>query len=200
MASSAIPTIFPAVRINREYFGDGAVRQLAPISPALHLGADRVMVIGVSGNMKKLPTRTRVESYPSVAQIIGHVLNSAFLDSLESDLERLELVNNTLSSIPERVLREGGIKLRPVGVMTVSPSQCLGTIAHKHAQELPRTIRMFMRGSGATESGGSSILSYLLFERGYTQELIQLGYQDSMERAEEIYKFLKGESDPVPCD
>ena len=131
MASSAIPLIFPAVRINREFFGDGAIRQTAPVSSALHLGADRVFIIGVSGNRTAPQIRQKVSVYPSMAQIIGHVMNSAFLDSLEGDIERLARINNTIELIPENVRERNGIKLRPIGVMTVSPSQCLDNMFTK---------------------------------------------------------------------
>src|SRR5688572_21611957 len=117
LASSAIPFIFPAVKINREYFGDGSMRQLAPISPALHLGADRVLVIGASRVTTEPPPRTKVAGYPPLAQIAGHALNSIFLDSLEVDLERLRRINKTISLIPSKSLEDGSLALRRVEVL-----------------------------------------------------------------------------------
>ena len=193
MASSAIPLIFPAVRINREFFGDGAIRQTAPISPALHLGADRVFIIGVSGNRTAPQVRQKVTLYPSVAQIVGHVMNSAFLDSLEGDIERLERVNNSIELIPENVRERNGIKLRPIGVLTVSPTQCLDKIASQHVFEIPKNVRLFLKGSGVSRQSGASVLSYLLFEKGFCRELIDLGSHDAMLRKNEIVDFILGE-------
>src|SRR5690625_4834911 len=187
MASSAIPVVFPAVRIGPQYFGDGSVRQLAPISPALHLGADRVLVIGVSASNEIQPPTPHAE-YPSVAQILGHMLNSAFVDSLEGDVERLERINRTLDLIPEERQREAS--LRRVNVLNITPSQPLDAISGRHVRELPRSLGLFLRGSGATEHSGSAMLSYLLFAEGYCRELITLGYHDAMRRERQILHFL----------
>jgi len=193
MASSAIPAIFPAVQINREYFGDGAIRQMAPVSPALHLGAERIFIIGVSGNRSAPQERLQVNSYPSLGKIVGHVMNSAFLDSLEGDIERLERINNTIELIPENVRKRNGIKLKSVGVLTVSPSQCLDKIAAQHVYEMPKNVRLFLRGSGFSRQSGASILSYLLFEKGFCQELIELGNHDAQLRKDELVEFILGD-------
>jgi NTE family protein len=190
LASSAIPTVFPAVRINREYFGDGAVRQLTPLSPALHLGAEKILVVGVSGNRSAPQVRRQMEGYPSLAQIAGHMLNSVFLDSLEYDVERLTHINQTLDLIPESVKRKTGITMRSIDCLVISPSQCVDQIASRYTHELPRTIRIFLRGIGATRTSGSSILSYLLFVRPFCRDLIELGYHDAMQRQAEIRRFL----------
>ncbi|MDO8266276.1 MAG: patatin-like phospholipase family protein [Moraxellaceae bacterium] len=188
LASAAIPMLFPAVRVNREYFGDGAVRQHAPISPALHLGAERVMVIGVGGQPSEAE-REKSLSYPSIAQIVSHILSSSFVDSLESDIERLTRINKTISLIPEEARHQS--TLRPVDVMVITPSaQVLDTIAMRHADALPKSIRMFVRGSGATQRSGSGVLSYLLFEAAYCKELIQLGYLDGCARKDEMKLFF----------
>ncbi|MCC5857785.1 MAG: patatin-like phospholipase family protein [Ectothiorhodospiraceae bacterium] len=208
LASSAIPVVFPAVRIGDAYYGDGSVRQLAPISPALHMGADRVMVIGVSGNLSGASPAEPSKRYPTVAEILGHMLDSAFIDMLEGDLERLERINQTLSAIPEKVRRKTGIPLRPVQSLLISPSEDLDTIAARHAHELPRVIRFFLRGSGATQEGaGATVMSYLLFQAGFCQELIRLGYRDAWRRESEILRFLgldptrlHGPSGRVPVD
>ncbi|HKJ95982.1 MAG TPA: patatin-like phospholipase family protein [Gammaproteobacteria bacterium] len=191
MASSAIPGIFPAVRLEDEYFGDGSVRQLAPISPALHLGADRVMVIGVGGTFRAPPWQAEELKSPSIAEIAGHLLDSAFLDSLEGDIERLKRINRTISLIPEKVRQREGLELRPIDVLTISPSQPLGIIATEQAYELPRSMRFFLRGAGATsDPSGSAVMSYLLFEQGYCRRLIRLGYSDALKREPEILRFL----------
>ncbi|MEX0871924.1 MAG: patatin-like phospholipase family protein [Aquisalimonadaceae bacterium] len=191
MASAAIPVIFPAVRINDIYYGDGSVRQLAPISPALHLGADRVMVIGVGGALSsRKPAQIKPKRYPTVAAIAGHMLDSAFIDSMEGDLERLERINRTIRHIPEKTREKAGITLRPIDTLVISPSRPLEEIAAQHVHELPRSLRYFLRGSGATKGAGSTIASYLLFEQGFCQELIRLGYGDAIVRETEILRFL----------
>ncbi|MBW2714255.1 MAG: patatin-like phospholipase family protein [Deltaproteobacteria bacterium] len=193
LGSSAIPLIFPAVKIGSEYFGDGAIRQLTPISPAIHMGASRVFVIGVSEDRKADYKTQAAPHYPTLAKITGHVFDSAFLDSMQADMERLERMNSIINLIPERVKSKDGMTLRPVEMLNISPSQSLDEIAAKHADDLPRTIRYFLRHSGATRSNAASIVSYLLFEKPYCRELIQLGYRDAMEREEEIRKFLTKE-------
>ena len=190
MASSAIPFIFAPERIHREYFGDGSMRQTAPISPALHLGADKVLVIGVTNSSDQRQQRKEVTSNPSLAQIAGHILNSIFLDSLEADLERLQRINKIISLIPSRSLEEGGVKLRHVDVLTISPSEDLQLLAAKYAHMLPRTIRFLLRGIGAFNNDGTSLVSYLLFEKAYCRELISLGYADTMQRRRELAEFL----------
>lgn len=190
MASSALPFIFPAVKINREYFGDGSMRQIAPVSPALHLGADRVLVIG-TGRQELDSARVRSSVYPSIAQVAGHALNSIFLDSLHVDIERLQRINRTLSLIPSEKLVESGLPLRPIEVLVMSPSQPLERVAAKHLQELPRSVRFLLRGIGAMNRNGSNLASYLLFERGFCRAIIELGYQDTMTRRSEVINFLR---------
>ena len=193
LASAAIPLIFPPVKINREYFGDGAVRQAAPISPALHLGASRVLVIGVSGNTQleaDVPApRSASNRPPSLAQIGGHLLNSTFIDSLESDIELLDRLNRLSALVPPEH-RPRGLGLNPVEVLVIAPSRPLDQIAARHQRELPRALRLFLRGPGATKAGGAGVLSYLLFEPGYCSELIELGYQDAMARKADLCAFL----------
>jgi NTE family protein len=190
MASSAIPFIFPSVHINREYFGDGSMRQLAPISPAVHLGAERILVIG-AGRMIAENERTVQESYPSLAQIAGHTLSSIFLDSMYVDLERLTRINNTLSLIPEEVRREKGLALRPIETLLIAPSQRLDTLAARHAKALPMPVRALLRGIGAMNRRGGALTSYLLFEPEYTGALIELGYSDTISRKSEVLQFLE---------
>lgn len=193
LASSAIPTIFPTVRINREYFGDGALRQLAPISPALHLGADRVFVVGVSGNRnpEHWGKRRPVRHSPSMAQILGHMFNAAFVDSMESDIEHLERVNRLLLMIPEDKRAEAGVPLRPVDSLIISPSQELDRIAGRKVRYLPKTLRFFFSTTGATaRGGGATAASYLLFAPQFCGELIELGYQDTMWEADKVRAFF----------
>lgn len=189
LASSAIPFIFPATRIHREYFGDGSMRQLAPLSPAIHLGAERVFVIGAGRKRENLP-RQQVDRYPSLAQIAGHALSSIFLDSLAVDIERMERINRTLSAIPPENREQGNISLRRVDTLVISPSERIDRIAADHAQALPWPIRALLGGIGAMNRQGGALTSYLLFEKPYTHALIDLGYADTLARDVEVGDFL----------
>jgi NTE family protein len=187
LASAALPFIFPAVKVHREYFGDGSMRQIAPVSPALHLGADRVLIVG-TGRQSPEQARARSNIYPSIAQIAGHALNSIFLDSLMVDIERLQRINRTVRLIPPSEVRKSG--LRPIEVLFITPSQPLERLAARFIHELPRTVRFVLRPTGALNRSGSNLASYLLFERSFCRALIELGYQDTRERAAEVRKFF----------
>ena len=189
MASSAIPFIFPAVHLNREWFGDGSMRQVAPVSPAIHLGAHKIMVVG-AGRLADENARPTGTIYPSLAQIAGHAMSSIFLDSMSVDLERMTRINNTLSLIPESVRAEKRVSLRPIEVLVISPSQRLDHLAARHAHVLPWSVRALLRGIGAMNQNGGALTSYLLFERSYTNALIDLGYADTLARRDEVLRFL----------
>ncbi|MBI3902514.1 MAG: patatin-like phospholipase family protein [Nitrosomonadales bacterium] len=188
LASAAIPFVFPAVRINREYFGDGSMRQIAPISSALHMGASKVLIIGVAQGSVDQTKRKRMDEYPSLAQIAGHALNSIFLDSLEVDLERIQRINHTMSMMSDEARQK--TNLRHVDVLVISPSQPIEKIAEHYAGRLPWTIRFLLRWVGAMRRSGASLVSYLLFEKGFCNALIELGYHDAMKRKEEIVAFF----------
>jgi NTE family protein len=198
LASAAIPFLFPAVPLEvqgrREYFGDGSMRQAAPISPVVHLGADKVLVIGAGRMHEPHGPRPEADSYPALAEIAGHALSSIFLDALAVDIERLQRINNTLSLLtPEaRALTT----LRPIDVLVIAPSQRVDDIAARHIHQLPLPVRALLRGVGVTPAGisheasGSAFASYLLFEAGFTRELIALGETDTFARREEVAKFF----------
>lgn len=189
LASSAIPFIFPAAKIHREFFGDGSMRQLAPISPAIHLGAERVLIVG-AGRKNEHQERRRVDSHPSLAQIAGHALSSIFLDSLAVDIERMQRINRTLAAIPPDIRETNTIPLRPIKALIISPSERLERIAAEHAGALPWAMRMMLGGIGGMNRRNGTLTSYLLFEKPYTRALIDLGYADTMARSDEVGEFL----------
>ncbi|MFA7399482.1 MAG: patatin-like phospholipase family protein, partial [Sideroxydans sp.] len=190
LASSAIPFMFPAVHVNREFFGDGSMRQIAPISSALHLGAERVLVVGVGhGAQDEAQRRSKIDSYPSLAEIAGHALDSIFIDGLEVDLERLQRINRTISLIPEE--SRNAVNLQHVEALVIAPSQPLEMIAERHIANLPWTIRLLLRLVGVMRGSGANLVSYLLFEKHYCRALIDLGYQDALKRRDEILRFFE---------
>ena len=192
MASTAIPGLFPAVQIGRDYFGDGAVRQLKPMSPALHMGANKLLIIGVSDNPTHSQRSTEMQHSPSTAQIVGHMFNSAFIDAVESDLETLQSVNRLASALPQSLREKNNITdLNPVDVLSISPSESIDKIAQKYLHELPTSLRLFLRLTGATaRGGGSSAASYLLFEPGFCRELIAMGTADALAKEDAIRQFF----------
>jgi len=191
LASASLPFIFPAVKLNREYFGDGSMRQIAPVSPALHLGADRVLIVG-TGRQNVEQARMRSSVYPSIAQIAGHALNSIFLDSLMVDIERLERINRTVRLVPPERLSDSG--LRAVKVLFITPSQSLERIAARYLHELPATVRFILRPIGALNRSGSNLASYLLFEESFCRALIDLGYEDTVSREAEVRALFGSEA------
>ena len=192
LASSAIPLIFPAVPLycndRCEYFGDGSMRELAPLSPAIHLGASKLLVIGGGHIGGARPDLAPFSGYPSLAQIAGHAMSSIFLDGLSVDLERLGRINNTLSVMTPEQLHTSA--LRPVQFLAITPSQPLELIASRHIHSLPLPIRTLLSAIGATERRGAALASYLLFESSYTNALIELGQRDTYARKSEVLEFF----------
>ena len=185
MASTAIPTIFPAVKIGEEYFGDGSIRQLAPTSTALHLGARKILAIGVSGTRSAAKPNSEEARHPSLSQIVGHILNSAFIDTLENDLEFLRHMNDILPHVSQRKLLKYNIRQQVVDLLEVTPSRDLSELASEHFDELPKPLRLFVK-----EAGSGSILSLLLFEPGYCNALMELGLNDALAMEDQIRDFF----------
>ncbi len=203
LASSAIPFVFPAAEIEvggqRAWFGDGSMRQTAPLSPAIHLGAQRLLIIG-AGRMQE-PTQRQVAdtAYPNLAQIAGHAMSSIFLDALAVDIERMRRINRTLALLPDSALAD--TPLRPIETLVISPSQRIDDIASGHLNSLPAPVRALLRGVGVGGQGesarGSALASYLLFEAPFTRELIALGEADTLARRDEVLRFF-GWDRPAP--
>ncbi len=195
MASIAVPMVFPPVRIGDEYFGDGAMRQATPLSPAVHLGADRILVIGIRDETGDQSPDTGSEP-PSFAQIAGYMLDTLFMDGLYSDLERITRINQLIDSIPNHSKPKSISQMRPIDTMLIVPSEDLRVIAYRHRAELPFAIRALLRGVGGSSPGENRLLSFLLFEKAYTRELIKLGYRDAMNVKDELLDFVTGADVP----
>lgn len=194
MASAAIPVFFPPVMLAGKVFGDGGIRMTTPISPAIHLGADKVIAIGIryyrSAEHTIALNRDTLANTVSVAQISGVLLNAVFLDSLDNDIERLERINRTLSFIkPEDRARHPDL-LRRIPSLSLRPSKDLGRLAGDQYEKFPATLRHLLRGIGATGDAGWDLLSYVAFQPEYIRKLIELGYQDTIARAREVEDFF----------
>jgi NTE family protein len=192
MASAAIPLLFPPIKIGEEYFGDGAMRQVHPLSPAIHLGADRLLVIGVRARRAAGVTVDRQHAVmPTPGEIFGYMLDTLFTDQIYGDLEQLERINTLVHSAPQAARGE-----RPIETLMLAPSVDPREIASRHVSEMPSGLRALLRVIGGRDVSGYQLASYLMFEAGYTRALIELGYRDAMEARSALTAFMSGEKLP----
>ncbi|HKD52590.1 MAG TPA: patatin-like phospholipase family protein [Steroidobacteraceae bacterium] len=192
MASAAIPLLFPPIKIGEEYFGDGAMRQLHPLSPAIHLGADRLLIIGVRARRAAgVAPASRTPIMPTPGDIFGYMLDTLFTDQIYGDLEQLEQINVLVHNAPEAARGE-----RPIETLMLAPSVDPREIAARYAAEMPPGLRALLRVIGGRDASGYQLASYLTFEAGYTRALIELGYRDAMEARAALMAFMSGEKLP----
>jgi NTE family protein len=192
MASVAIPLLFPPMRIEQDYDGDGAQRQLHPLSPAIHLGADRLLIIGVRARRAAgVAATNRLTIMPTPGEIFGYMLDTLFTDQIYGDLEQLERINALVHNAPQAARGE-----RPIETLMLAPSVDPREIAARHSGEMPHGLRTLLRVIGGRDASGEQLASYLTFESGYTRALIELGYRDAMEARVALTAFMSGEKLP----
>lgn len=189
LASAAIPLVFPSIKINKEHYGDGSIHQLSPLSPAIHLGGEKLFVIGVDQPPQPLHARENNPHPPTTAAIAGHLLDGIFSDTLQSDLERMERINHTVSMISKKH-RDENDGLKHIESLVLNPSKDFNTLAVEYYDRLPYSIRLLLKGIGINNNAESSIISYLLFDKHYSKRLIKLGYEDALEQESNIREFL----------
>lgn len=185
MASSAIPLFFPAVRVDGTYYADGCLRSMTPLSPAIHLGADRILAIGI--RWPGAEQRQATDAYPTVADTAGLILNAVFVEALEMDIERHERINRTLALVPDPAPIS---ELRQIPLFVLRPSEDLGRLAKDTLSSLPLLVQYLFRGLGISGESGWDLLSYLAFDSTYTSKLLDLGYTDAMAQGDALLKFI----------
>jgi NTE family protein len=192
MASSALPLFFPAQRIGNAWYGDGGIRLAAPLSPALHLGADKIIAVSTRYDRSRTEAAEAiVPGYPPPAQVVGVLLNSVFLDLLDQDALRLERLNRLIEKVPAAE-RDG---LRNIRLLTLRPSHDLGKLAGEFEPELPRAFRFLTRGLGTRQTSSPDVLSLLMFQSDYVNRLMEIGESDAEARADEIRAFIEEDWD-----
>jgi len=189
MASVALPLIFPAVKIDNEFFGDGAMRHATPLSPAIRLGAEKLLIITTDNNKKNPDTDDR--DHPSIGEIGGYMLDALFSSGLLSDLERLDRINQIIKHSSNGQISTASKQMKHLDYCIISPSKDINLIAEEHFNEIPYSIKLLLRGLGLRHQSRSELLSFLLFESSFTQELIKLGFQDAIEHKQHIKNIFQ---------
>ena len=191
MASSAIPVLFPAVKLRNEYYGDGSMRQSAPLSPALHLGANRLLIIGVRNPVPDVAPEEGIDiPYPSFGHISGYIFDTLFMDSLDADIERMRRINHTISETKDKQVEYKDTSLRQIDYLVISPSRDVRSIVERYVSNFPLSVRILLKGIGALTREGRPLMSYLMFDAPYCKELMELGYQDAMASREQVLHLL----------
>jgi NTE family protein len=191
MASSAIPVLFPAVKLKNEYFGDGSMRQTAPLSPALHLGANRLLIIGVRNPRPDTPPVEGARiPYPSFGQITGYIFDTLFMDSLDADIERMRRINHTITETRDNRVEYKDSSLRQIEYLVITPSRDIREIVERYVGNFPRSVRILLKGIGALAREGRPLMSYLMFDAPFCKELMELGYEDGMAAREQVLQLL----------
>ncbi len=194
LASSAIPVFFPPVKIGTDYYGDGCLRQTTPLSPAIHLGADRIISIGIRHDRQKSEASpvelSTPRNAPSLAEISGELMNSLFLDSLEADVERLQIMNDALERMPQETRTQQFGHFKKIPILQLRPSRNLAELVPNLLALFPVTLRYLLKGLGATPREGQELISYLAFLDVCLNPLMELGYNDTMNRRDDIVRFL----------
>lgn len=188
LASAAIPVLFPAVKLGNSWHGDGSIRQTAPLSPALHLGADKLLILGTSGLPAKAEPRANVEvPYPSPAQVVGVVLNAILFDHISYDIQNLKRINELV----RQSTVASPLGLRVIETVVVRPTADLGALAAAHERDLPRSLQYLTRGWGSKAGEGSDMLATVTFDHRYTEQLVELGRADADHRIDELRTFIE---------
>ncbi len=191
MASSAIPVLFPAVKLRNEYYGDGSMRQSAPLSPALHLGANRLLIIGVRNPVPDMaPDEGADIPYPSFGHISGYIFDTLFMDSLDADIERMRRINHTISETRDKQVEYKDSSLRQIDYLVISPSRDVRSIVERYVNNFPLSLKILLKGIGALTREGRPLMSYLMFDAPYCKELMELGYQDALASRAQILHLL----------
>lgn len=196
LASASIPIFFPPVRIGDSFYGDGMIRLNAPLSTAIHMGADRLMVIGIRGPSSTSEASNKKASSISLSEIAGTILNGLFFDALDADLARMERINRTLSLLSDEELKKHPDQLRRIPVICLKPSEEVACLPGQELYQMPRTLRFFLKGLGLKEQQGADLLSYLAFEPRYMKKLLELGYEDTIQKKHQILEFFDLDRNP----
>jgi NTE family protein len=188
MASAALPIFFPAVKVGNAWYGDGGIRLAAPLSPALYLGAERILAVSTRYARTRQESEVQViHSYPPPAQVLGTLMNAIFLDVVDQDVERLERINKLIEPLPPD--QRGG--MRPVKLIVVRPSRDLGQLVSEYEPRLPPAFKFMTRGLGTRETASPDVLAMLMFQRDYLTRLMEIGEADAEARAAEIEQFIR---------
>jgi NTE family protein len=190
MASASIPIFFPPIRIGNAFFGDGMIRLNAPLSAAIHMGSDRLMVIGIRGPSSTSEASNKKSTSITLSEIAGTILNGLFFDALDADLARMERINRTLSLLSADDLKKHPDRLRPIPIISLKPSEEVACLPSEELGKMPPTIRFFLKGLGLKEEKGLDLLSYLAFEPKYLRSLLELGYDDTWAKKHQILEFF----------